>query len=233
MSKRHETLKKEVAPRKKYPLKEAVETALKTATAKFDEAIEVSIKLGIDMKKTDQAVRGTVRMPHGTGKKVRVLVFTRGEKEKEAQSAGADFIGMDDLVAKVLGGWLDFDVAIATPDVMKDLSKTAKILGPRGLMPNPKSGTVTFEVEKAVRDFKAGKIEFKADDSGNVHAGIGKRSFAGAALVENARMFIESVIKVKPSSCKGEYLKSISLSSTMGVGIPVDTKEFVKTTKEE
>jgi len=233
MSKRYEALKPLKEKGKIYSLKDAVGTVLKTASAKFDETIEVSVKLGIDTKKSDQGVRGTVALPHGSGKKQKILVFAKGEKEKEAQEAGADYTGSEELITKIQGGWLDFDVAIGTPDMMKDIGKIAKVLGPRGLMPNPKAGTVTFELTKAVKEFRAGKIEFKSDDSGNVHAGIGKKSFAADALVANAKAFLDTVVKVKPSAAKGEYLRSVTLSSTMGVGIPVDIKEFVKKAEEE
>ncbi len=231
MSKRFEALKKNLES-KMYSLQEAVAVVKKNATAKFDETMEVAIRLGLDSKKSDQGVRGTVALPAGTGRKVRVIVFTKGEKEKEAQDAGADMIGSTDLIEKIQKGWLDFDVAIASPDLMKDLGKVAKILGPRGLMPNPKSGTVTFEIAKAVKEVKAGKIEYKSDAAGIVHAGIGKCSFTENALMENAKTLIDSVVKAKPSTSKGQYLRSVSVSSTMGGGVGVDIKEFIKSKEE-
>jgi len=191
-------------------------------TAKFDETVEVAMRLGVDPKYPDQQVRGSVVLPNGTGKTVRVLVFAKGEKEKEATDAGADFTGSDALVAKIQGGWLEFDKAVATPDMMGAVGKIGKILGPRGLMPNPKVGTVTFDVGKAVRDLKGGKVEFKVDKTGTLHAGIGKISFGKDKIRENFLAFYEAIMKAKPSAAKGAYIRSIALSSTMGVGIKLN-----------
>lgn len=203
----------------KYSLDEALDLLKETARAKFDETVEIALRLGVDPKYPDQQVRGSVVLPHGTGKSVRVLVFAKGEKEKEAQEAGADFTGADDLVAKIQGGWLDFDKAVATPDMMGAVGKIGKILGPRGLMPNPKVGTVTFDVAKAVRDLKGGKVEFKVDKTGTLHAGIGKVSFGKDKIRENFMTFFEAIMKAKPSAAKGAYIRTLALSTTMGIGI--------------
>ncbi len=203
-------------------LAEAVKLVKQTARAKFDETIVVSSHLGVDPRHSDQLVRGTVVLPHGTGKSVRVLVLCRGEKEKEALAAGADFAGADEYVKKILGGWLDVDAIVATPDLMGEVGKLGKILGPRGLMPNPKSGTVSFDVAKAVKDLKAGKIEFRVDKGSNVHAPVGKASFGEAQLLENARAFLRELVRAKPAATKGAYIKSLTLSSTMGPGISLD-----------
>jgi len=205
-----------------YSVEEAVAKVQEAATAKFDESIELSVRLGVDPRKADQMVRGTVSLPHGTGKTIRVLVLTKGEKEKEAQEAGADYVGGDDMVAKIQGGWLDFDAVIATPDIMSQVGKLGRILGPRGLMPNPKIGTVTFDVGQAVKEIKAGKIDFRVDKYGIVHAAIGKKSFKPEQLAGNIRVFLDAINRLKPSTAKGVYLKSISLSSTMGPGMRVD-----------
>ncbi|RMH56180.1 MAG: 50S ribosomal protein L1 [Candidatus Hydrogenedentota bacterium] len=201
---------------------EAVALAKETARAGFDETVELALRLGINPTQSDQNVRGTVMLPRGSGKKVRVAVFASGDKIKEAEAAGADVVGGADLVEKVAGGWLEFDVAISTPDMMKNVGRLGKILGPRGLMPNPKSGTVTFDVERAVKEFKAGKVEYRNDKGGNVHVPIGKASFPEEDLVENARAVIDAVLKAKPSSSKGTYLQCVTISTTMGPGIPVD-----------
>ena len=203
----------------KYSLDEALELLKETARAKFDETVEVALRLGVDPKYPDQQVRGSVVLPHGTGKPVRVLVFAKGEKEKEAQEAGADFTGGEDLVARIQGGWLEFDKAVATPDMMGAVGKIGKILGPRGLMPNPKVGTVTFDVARAVRDLKGGKVEFKVDKTGTLHAGIGKVSFGKEKIRENFMTFFEAIMKAKPSAAKGAYIRTLALSTTMGVGI--------------
>jgi large subunit ribosomal protein L1 len=203
----------------KYSLDEALELLKETALAKFDETVEVALRLGVDPKYPDQQVRGSVVLPHGTGKPVRVLVFAKGEKEKEAQEAGADFTGGEDLVARIQGGWLEFDKAVATPDMMGAVGKIGKILGPRGLMPNPKVGTVTFDVARAVRDLKGGKVEFKVDKTGTLHAGIGKVSFGKEKIRENFMTFFEAIMKAKPSAAKGAYIRTLALSTTMGVGI--------------
>lgn len=203
----------------KYSLDEALELLKATAVAKFDETVEVALRLGVDPKYPDQQVRGSVVLPHGTGKTLRVLVFAKGEKEKEAQEAGADITGGEDLVARIQGGWLEFDKAVATPDMMGAVGKIGKILGPRGLMPNPKVGTVTFDVAKAVRDLKGGKVEFKVDKTGTLHAGIGKVSFGKDKIRENFMTFFEAIMKAKPSAAKGAYIRTLALSTTMGVGI--------------
>jgi large subunit ribosomal protein L1 len=206
-----------------YSLTEAVEVVHKNAFAKFDETVEVAMSLGVDPKHADQMVRGTVVLPHGLGgKSKRVLVVAGGEKLKEAQDAGADQVGGDEIVAKIQTGWLDFDAVVATPDMMKSVGKLGKVLGPRGLMPNPKTGTVTFDVAKAVREIKAGKVEFRVDKTAIVHAPVGKVSFGPQKLLENAKSLIDSVLKAKPAAAKGRYVKSISLCSTMGPGVRVD-----------
>lgn len=221
MGKRIVNLKKGLDLEKRYTLKEAVALAKKTANAKFDETLEVHFKLGIDVKQSDQQVRSTVSLPHGTGKTKKIAVIAKGEKEKEAQTAGADIYGGTELIEKIFGGFMDFDILVVTPDMMKDAAKLGKTLGPKGLMPNPKSGTVTFDVAKTVKELKAGRIEFKADPQGIVHAVAGKISFPEEKLVENVQSVIDAVLKVKPSSSKGVYMESVFLSSTMGAGIAV------------
>jgi len=211
---------------KKYTFEEAVKLALETATAKFDETVEVAVNLGVDPRHADQMVRGSVVLPHGTGKPVKVLVFAKGEKAKEALEAGADYVGDEDLIKKIQEeGWLEFDKVIATPDIMPQVSKLGKILGPRGLMPSAKTGTVTFDVAKAVRDTKAGKIDFKVDRGGVVHAPVGKVSFGEKRLLENLAAFMDALIKAKPSGAKGQYIKGITISTTMGPGIKVDVND--------
>lgn len=207
-----------------YPLEEAVALAQRVAYAKFDETVELAVRLGVNPKYADQMVRGAVGLPHGTGRQVRVLVFAKGEKEREAREAGADYVGAEDLVEKIQGGWLEFDTAIATPDLMGQVGRLGKILGPRGLMPNPKVGTVTFDVARAVREVKAGKVEFKVDKAGNVHVPIGKKSFPAAHLVANAHAVLEALVRAKPAAAKGQYLRSITVATTMGPGIPVDVQ---------
>ncbi len=207
---------------KRYELEEGVKLLLETAYAKFDEGVDLAIRLGVDPKKADQMVRGTVVLPHGTGKKVRVLVFAKGQKEKEALDAGADFVGGEDLIEKVSKGWLEFDKAVATPDVMGLVSKLGKILGPRGLMPNPKVGTVTFDLERAVKEIKAGKVEFKVEKAGVIHVPVGKVSFGFGQLSENIKTLLEVIMRAKPPTSKGIYLRSIALSTTMGPGIKID-----------
>ncbi|MBW2039144.1 MAG: 50S ribosomal protein L1 [Deltaproteobacteria bacterium] len=214
--------KKKVDRTKRYNLEEALDLLSETSYARFDESVDVAIKLGVDPKKPDQMVRGTVVLPNGTGKEVNILVFAQGEKEKEAREAGADYVGGEELVEKISKGWLEFDKAIATPDIMKLVSKLGKILGPRGLMPNPKVGTVTFEVGKAVRDIKSGKVEFKVDKAGNLHVSVGKVSFGREKLMENILVLLDSVTKAKPASSKGAYLRGLALSTTMSSGIKVN-----------
>ena len=207
---------------KLYDPQEAIELAKKTATAKFDETVELAVKLGVDPKYADQQVRGAVVLPHGTGKSKRVLVFAKGDKVKEAEAAGADFVGSDELVAKIQGGWADFDVAVATPDMMGTVGRLGKILGPRGLMPNPKVGTVTLDLTRAINEIKAGKIEYRTDKAGNIHAPIGKASFDADKLLANLQTLIDTLIKVKPAAAKGQYMRSVTLSATMGPGVQVN-----------
>jgi len=224
VGKKYAKAKEAVAGKPTYPLSDAVAAVAKHAFAKFDETVEVALRLGVDPKHADQMVRGTVILPHGLGGKAKtVLVIASGEKLKEAQDAGAEFVGGDDLVAKIQNeNWLDFDAIVATPEMMKSVGKLGKVLGPRGLMPNPKTGTVTFEVGKAVREIKAGKVEYRVDKTAIVHAPVGKVSFGADKLLENARALIESVLKAKPAAAKGKYVKSIAMSSTMGPGVRVD-----------
>ncbi len=205
-----------------YSLREAVELVKQAAYAKFDETVDVALRLGVDPKRADQMVRGTTLLPHGTGKKLRVLVFAKGEKEQEAKAAGADFVGADDLIEKIKGGWMEFDQAVATPDLMASVGKLGKILGPRGLMPNPKTGTVTFEVGKAIAEIRKGRVEYKVEKAGIIHVSVGKVSFEVDRLYENALTVLESVMRAKPASSKGKYLKSATISSTMGPGIRLD-----------
>lgn len=229
--KKYEEAKKLIEPGQRYPLKDAMELVEKTATAKFDQTVDAAIRLGVNPKHADQMVRGSVVLPNGLGKTVRVLVFAKGEKQKEALDAGADFAGSDELVEKIKEGWMDFDRVIATPDLMGTVGKLGKILGPRGLMPNPKVGTVTFEVGKAVKEQKAGKVEFRVEKAGIVHSPIGKVSFGSDKLLENLLALMETIVKLKPASSKGTYLKSISLSATMGPGVkvdPVDIRNVLK-----
>jgi large subunit ribosomal protein L1 len=214
--------KAKVEPGKRYSLKEATEIVTSTAGVKFDETVDAAIRLGVNPAHADQMVRGSVVLPHGLGKTVRVLVFAKGEKEKEALDAGADLVGNDEVIEKIKGGWMEFDRVIATPDMMGSVGKIGKILGPRGLMPNPKVGTVTFEVANAVKELKAGKVEFRVEKAGIVHSPVGKVSFGAEKLRDNVSALLETIIKLKPASSKGIYIKSISLSSTMGVGVKID-----------
>ena len=209
---------------KTYSLEEAIGLAKRVAWAKFDESVDLAVRLGVNPKHADQMVRGAVLLPHGTGKAVRVLVFAKGDKEREAREAGADHVGAEDLVAKIQGGWLEFDTAVATPDLMGQVGRLGKNLGPRGLMPNPKVGTVTFDVGRAVREVKAGKVEFKVDKAGNIHVPVGKRSFPTENLTANAYAILEALVKAKPVAAKGHYLRSITVATTMGPGMPVDVQ---------
>lgn len=217
---------------KLYEPVEAVELVQKTSPAKFDATVEVAIRLGVDPKYADQQVRGAVVLPHGTGKSKRVLVFAKGEKAKEAEAAGADFVGAEEMVSKIQGGWADFDVAVATPDMMGTVGRLGKILGPKGLMPNPKVGTVTIDVTRAINEIKAGKIEYRTDKAGNVQAPIGKVSFTADQLLENYSTLIETLVKVKPSGAKGQYLKAITLSTTMGPGVPINVLKATSARKD-
>jgi len=215
-----------------YSPAEAVALVKQTARAKFDETVEVALKLGVDPRHADQQVRGTVVLPHGTGRQVRVAVFAKGEKAREAEAAGADIVGAEDLVERVQQGQIDFDVAIATPDMMGVVGKLGRILGPRGLMPNPKTGTVTFEVERAVREFKAGKVEFRTNKEGGVHVPIGKVSFDESALLANFRALMDAIVKARPAAAKGQYVRRVAISSTMGPGIRVNPQEAVAAISE-
>ncbi|MDR2395673.1 MAG: 50S ribosomal protein L1 [Endomicrobium sp.] len=224
MSKRLDSVSKLVDKNKIYTIEETASLVKETAKAKFDETVEVHIRLGIDPKQSDQIVRGTISLPYGIGKTRKVAVLVKGEKQKEAQAAGADLVGSDDLIEDISKGKLNFDILVATPDIMKDLSKVAKILGPKGLMPNPKAGTVTFEIGQTVAELKKGRVEYKNDSFGIIHVPVGKVSFDKEKLVDNIKTLIEAVTKAKPSSAKGQYIKSVSISSTMGPGIFVDQK---------
>ena len=232
VSKRYDTATAKIDVSRTYSVEEAVAVLKDLPAAKFDETIDFSVRLGVDPKHADQMVRGAVVMPHGIGKSVRVAVFAKGEKEREAREAGADVVGAEDLVERIQGGTMDFDTAIATPDLMGQVGRLGKILGPRGLMPNPKLGTVTFEVARAVREAKAGKVEFRVDKAGNVHTPIGKRSFSAQAIAENAMALIEALMRAKPPAAKGTYLRSLTLSSTMGPGITVDAQRVANLFKK-
>ena len=220
--KKYEEASKLIDKAAQYEVSEAIELVKKTATAKFDETVEVAFKLGVDPRQSDQMIRGAVVLPNGTGKTQTVLVFAKGEKAKEAEAAGADFVGADDIVAKIQGGWFDFDVAIATPDMMGVVGKIGRLLGPIGLMPNPKTGTVTMDVTKAINDVKAGKIEYRVDKTGIIHAPIGKASFEQEKLEENFKTLCDVLIKAKPASSKGQYIRSVTVSSTMGPGVKIN-----------
>ena len=225
VGKRYRAAKEKINPEKKYGVPEAVDLVFNGANAKFDESIDVAVKLGVDAKQSDQQVRGAIALPHGLGKNVRVIVFAKGPKEKEAQDAGADFVGADELVQKIQGGWLDFDKAIATPDMMVTVSKVAKILGPRGLMPNPKVGTVTMNVSDAVTAEKRGKLDFRIDKAGIIHASVGRKSMGAEKIRENLMALMAAVVKAKPSSSKGIYLRGVTVSSTMGPGVRLDVTQ--------
>jgi large subunit ribosomal protein L1 len=211
---------------RKYNLEEGLDTVLSASYAKFDESVDVAIKLGVDPRHADQMVRGTCILPHGTGKTVRVLVFAKGEKEKEALDAGADHVGADELAKQIQDGWLDFDKAVATPDMMGVVGKLGKILGPRGMMPNPKVGTVTFDIARAVTELKGGKVEFRVEKAGIVHCPVGRVSFGAEKLSENIKALVDSIIRLKPSASKGVYFKGLSLSTTMGPGLSLDAQEL-------
>ena len=228
--KRYEAAAKLVEKSKEYKLAEAVETLKKLPKTKFDETVELAFKLGVDPKQSDQMVRGTVALPHGTGKKVRVIVFARGTAEQAAKDAGADTVGFEDLLKQVQGGWTDFDVAVATPEAMNEVRKLGKVLGPKGLMPNPKTGTVTEDTAKAVKEVKAGRVEFKMDKAGNLHVAFGKMSFESKAIEENARAIIGAVMHAKPATAKGTFVENCTMSSTMSPGLRIDIKEFVAAT---
>ena len=225
IAKKQKEIRSKINSEKKYTLDEALKFIKAGATAKFDETVDVAIRLGIDSKQTDQNVRGAVVMPHGMGKTVRVLAFVKGAKEAEAKEAGAEYIGTDDVIEKIKGGWMDFDAVVATPDMMGAVSKVGKILGPRGLMPNPKLGTVSLDIKKAITDCKSGKIEFRSEKAGIIHAAIGKASFGEDKLKDNIKALVEAVQKLKPASAKGIFFKGLSLSSTMGPGVRVDISE--------
>lgn len=227
MGKLYRAIAEKVDTTKQYNLKEAIDLVKQSVYTKMDETVDLAVNLGVDPKKSDQMVRGTVVLPHGLGKKVRVAVFAKGEKATEATEAGADFVGAEDLVEKINGGWLDFDKAVATPDLMGMVSKLGRVLGPRGLMPNPKTGTVSFDVGRAIKDIAAGKVDYKTEKAGVVHVPIGKASFDSQKLYDNARAILSSIAKAKPSSSKGKYLKKISISSTMGVGIRINVSDVV------
>jgi large subunit ribosomal protein L1 len=208
---------------REYSLEEAIPLVQKVKFAKFDETVEMAMRLGVDPKHADQMVRGTVVLPHGLGKSKKVLAIASADKQKEAQEAGADYVGGDEIVEKILGGWMDFDAVVATPDMMRGVGRLGKVLGPRGLMPNPKTGTVTPNVAQAIKEIKAGKVEFRVDKTGIVHAPVGKTSFPTENLVDNAHALVDSVVKAKPAAAKGKYLKSVTVSSTMGPGVAIDT----------
>jgi large subunit ribosomal protein L1 len=222
VSKRYDAGAAAIDRTRRYSLEEAVGVLKGMPAAKFDETVDLSLRLGVDPKHADQMVRGAVVLPHGIGKQVRVAVFAKGEKEREAREAGADVVGAEDLVERVQGGWMEFDTAVATPDLMGQVGRLGKVLGPRGLMPNPKLGTVTFDVGRAVREAKAGKVEFRVDKAGNVHTPIGKRSFSPEQLAANGLALIEAIVRAKPAAAKGTYLRSLTLSATMSPGVPID-----------
>jgi large subunit ribosomal protein L1 len=228
--KRIKAAKAKVEPTKRYTLKEAAEMVVSMTGVKFDETVDAAVRLGVNPAHADQMVRGSVVLPNGLGKTVRVLVFAKGDKEKEALEAGADLVGSDDIIEKIKGGWLEFDRVIATPDMMGAVGKIAKILGPRGLMPNPKVGTVTFDIANAVKELKAGKVEFRVEKAGIVHSPVGKVSFGAEKLSENVNALLEIIIKLKPASSKGTYIKSIALSSTMGAGVRIDPLDIKSAT---
>jgi large subunit ribosomal protein L1 len=225
MGKKYATALAKVEPRP-YSIREAIEVVKASAFAKFDESVDLAVRLGVDPKHSDQMVRGSVVLPHGTGKSIKVLVFAKGEKAKEAAAAGADYVGAEDLVEKINQGWMDFNQVVATPDLMGMVGKLGKILGPRGLMPNPKTGTVTFDLTKALREIRQGKVDYKVDKAGVIHTSVGKVAFTADQLGENLTLLLESIMKAKPASAKGKYLRSASISSTMGPGVKLDLNEI-------
>lgn len=233
MAKRFKSALEKVDRLKRYGITDGIKLVVDTATAKFDEAVDVAVVLGVDPKQSDQQVRGAVDLPHGLGKAIRVIVFAKGPKEAEATAAGADFVGADDLVTKIQGGWLDFDKAIATPDMMATVSKVAKVLGPRGLMPNPKVGTVTMNVGAAVAAEKKGKLDFRVDKAGIIHATIGRKSMGADKLKDNFNTFMSALIKAKPATSKGNYLRGVTVSSTMGPGVKMDLTALLASEKAE
>ncbi|HBE45768.1 MAG TPA: 50S ribosomal protein L1 [Deltaproteobacteria bacterium] len=222
---------KKVNREKRYTIEEAVDLLSQISYAKFDETVELALRLGVDPRHSEQMVRGSVALPHGLGKKVRVLVFAKGQKEKEAQEAGADYVGAEDLIEKIQKGWMEFDKAIATPDMMGMVSKLGKILGPRGLMPNPKVGTVTFDIAKTVKEMKAGRVEFRVDKAGNLHVPVGKISFGKEKLLDNIHALLESILRLKPPSSKGTYIKGVAIATTMSPGIKIDPSDVRSLTK--
>ncbi|MEK7251074.1 MAG: 50S ribosomal protein L1 [Bacteroidota bacterium] len=226
-SKRFKAASEKVDKAKQYTIDEAIAKVKENATAKFVESVDIAVRLGVDPKKADQAIRGTVALPHGIGREVRVLVLAKAPKDAEAKAAGADHAGLAEYITQIQGGWADVDVIIATPDVMGEVGKLGKVLGPRGLMPNPKSGTVTMDVAKAVKEVKAGKIEFRVDKAGIVHASIGKANFESKQLADNLHAFLNTIVRLKPASAKGTYVKSINLSSTMGPGVRIDKNQLI------
>src|SRR6478609_4283043 len=229
--KKYAAARAQVAPDRTYTIEEAIPLVQKVKFAKFDETVEIAMRLGVDPKHADQMVRGTVVLPHGLGKTKRVLAIAGADKQKDAQAAGADFVGGEELVETIQGGWVDFDAVVATPDMMRAVGKLGKVLGPRGLMPNPKTGTVTPDIAKAVKEIKAGKVEFRVDKTGIIHAPIGKVSFPSQNLIENAHALVDSVVRAKPSAAKGKFLRSVTMSSTMGPGITIDTSHVTEVVK--
>ena len=226
MGKSYRKVFEKVDRNQRYQLEDSLKLVKETARAKFDETVDLAIRLGVDPRQADQNIRGTVALPHGMGKTVRVLAFAKGEKEREAQEAGADFVGSDELIKKISEGWLDFDKAVATPDMMAAVGRIGKILGPRGLMPNPKTGTVSLDIGKAVREIKAGKLEFRVDKAGIVHVPVGRASFSAEQLIDNARMVLLTVLRAKPASAKGNYVKGVTVATTMGPGIKIDLAQI-------
>ena len=226
--KRYKNLESKIDKKKEYSLEDAIALSKSLASAKFDETVVMAVRLGVKPQQADQMVRGSVVMPKGIGKKTKILVFAKGAKEKEALEAGADFVGAENMIEKITGGWMEFDRIVATPDMMGAVGKLGKVLGPRGLMPNPKSGTVTFELARAIKEIQAGKVEFKTEKAGIVHVPIGKASFKPEDLIENARVILETIVRMKPASAKGHYLKSITVSTTMGPGVKADSVQISK-----